>query len=271
MWPIALLLLAITGARTVHNNFNITSLRIPKIVLSTQSEVELECQYDGNFTILNWFKGPNEFFRYKPGPAPSTKSFPIVGVGRIEMIVCGPWECRLRLGSLTDDATGVYRCDIMLDVPPYKFATKSAHMQVLGHEHPKPLVQGLAEEYGDGDEIKAYCRADENAEIRWYINGREQRDMRGSITMRKKCSELFFVGIPPTMTVQCAEFQFGILSGSKLKEARWIGHSCGDEKPQEQRSNHVKNTSNTTNLCSVLICILNLGAVLKNINYTGIC
>lgn len=257
MWAL-LLVLAITGASGDHRNFNVTYLRVPKTVPATQDEVELECRYDANFTILNWFKGPNEFFRYRPGAAPSTKSFPILGVGKIEMLACGPRECRLKLGSLTDDATGLYRCDIELDVPPYKFASKTAYMKVLGHEHRKPLVQGLVEEYGEGDDIKAYCRADAQAEIRWYINGREQKDMRGLTTLKKKCSKWFFEGVPPTMTVQCAEFQAGNLLGSKHWKARWRGSSYeyADEQPQEQRHS-VTNTSNT-NLCSVLMCILNL-------------
>lgn len=203
-----------------------------------QAEVEIECRYDANFTLLNWFKGPNEFFRYRPGTAPSTRSFPILGVGRVELVACGPTACRLKLGALTEEATGLYRCDIERDVPPYKFETRTAYMEVHGHEHRRPLLEGLAEEYGDEETIRAYCRGAPDAEIRWYINGREAEEMRGSESFRRQSSRLIFQGVPPMVTVQCAEFRYGKLSGSKEMKAKWkdLSASQKDERAQEQRN-----------------------------------
>lgn len=215
---------------------------MPEIVSPGQETVEIECRYDANFTLLNWFKGPNEFFRYKPGPAPSTRSFPILGVGRVELVACGPTACRLKLGALTEEATGLYRCDIERDVAPYRFATRTAYMEVHGHEHRKPLLEGLAEEFGEDDEMQAYCRAAPDTEIRWYLNGRELEEMRGSTTLKRKSSRLIFSGIPPVVTVQCAEFKFGKLYGSNEEKAKWKDHNGQDERPQEQRneSNNLK-------------------------------
>ncbi|XP_026330605.1 uncharacterized protein LOC113238098 [Hyposmocoma kahamanoa] len=250
---IFLFILSVEGARP----FNITQLIVPQVVPSNQDEVEIECRYDANFTILNWFKGPNEFFRYKPGAAPSTRSFPILGVGRVEMLACGPTVCRLRLGSLTEEATGLYRCDIERDIPPYEFKTLSAYMQVHGHEHRRPLLEGLAEEYGDGDEIQAYCRGAPDSEIRWYINGYEMEDMRGSLKLKRKSSRFIFLGIPPMVTVQCAEFRFGKLSGSKEAKARWKDMSNKDESAQEQRNSVIpKNASYINSACLYLISML---------------
>lgn len=218
--------------------FNITHFIVPEIVPPGQHEVELECKYDANFTILNWFKGHNEFFRYKPGAAPSTRSFPILGVGQIELITCGPTACRLRLGALTEEASGLYRCDIEHETPPYKYETRKAYMQVHGHIHRKPLLEGLAEQYGEGDDMQAYCRGAPDAELRWYINGREIEEMRGSATLKQKSSRLLFLGVPPMVTVQCAEFRHGKLTGSKDAKARWneLGQIRGDERAQEHRN-----------------------------------
>ncbi|XP_041976397.1 uncharacterized protein LOC121731116 [Aricia agestis] len=225
--------LAIATARP----FNITHLIVPEVVPPGQQEVEIECRYDANFTLLNWFKGPNEFFRYKPGVAPSTRSFPIIGVGRVEMIACGPTACRLKLGALTEEATGLYRCDIERDVPPYKFETRTAYMEVHGHEHRRPLLEGLAQEFGEGDEMKAYCRGAPDSEIRWYINGREIEETRGSAAFKRTSSRLLFLGLPPMVTVQCAEYKFGKLSGSNQMKAVWKDLKNNDERAQEQRNN----------------------------------
>ncbi|XP_059052523.1 uncharacterized protein LOC131847082 [Achroia grisella] len=248
MLALALLAITVTGARA--RSFDITELIVPELVPPGQSEVEIECRYDANFTLLNWFKGVNEFFRYKPGAAPSTRSFPVLGVGRVELMTCGPTACRLRLGALTEDATGFYRCDIERDVPPYKFNTRSAYMQVHGHEHRRPLLEGLGEEFEEGQEMQAYCRGAPNAEIRWYINGREEEGMRGSPTLNRNASRLIFLGIPPMVTVQCAEFKFGKLSGSKEMKGKWKDHrkSMRDERPQEQ-----KNSSTSMGRCVTFV------------------
>lgn len=216
--------------------FNITHLIVPEIVPPGLEEVEIECRYDANFTLLNWFKGSNEFFRYKPGSAPSTRSFPILGVGKVELVACGPTACRLKLGALTEDATGLYRCDIERDAPPYKFATRKAYMEVHGHVHRKPILEGLAGEFGEGDVMKAYCRGAPDTELRWYINGKELEEFRGATVLKKKSSRLLYLGIPPMVTVQCAEYKFGKLFGSNQERARWKDHSGQDERPQEQRN-----------------------------------
>lgn len=248
---LAVVLFILTVSVTRARPFNITHLIVPEVVPPNQNEVEIECRYDANFTVLNWFKGPNEFFRYRPGAAPSTRSFPILGVGRIEMIVCGPTACRLKLGALTEEATGLYRCDIERDIPPYKFETRTAYLQVHGHEHRRPLLEGLAEEYGDGDEMQAYCRGAQDSELRWYINGREMEDMRGSPTLKRRSSRWIFLGIPPMVTVQCAEFRYGKLSGSKEVKARWKDHGHRDETAQEQR-----NAASAIHKCLVLVLCL---------------
>lgn len=235
-YALALLCACACASSAAARSFNITSLVIPPVVPSDQSEVEIECRYDANFTLLNWFKGPNEFFRYKPGSAPSTRSFPILGIGRVELITCGPVACRLRLGGLTEEASGLYRCDIERDVPPYQFASQKAFMVVDGHEHRRPLLEGLEKEFGEGDEMKAYCRGAPDSELRWYVNGREEEEMRGSANFRRNSSRLIFQGIPPTVTVQCAEFRFGRLSGSKEVKANWKELRDCDETPQEQRN-----------------------------------
>lgn len=235
MLTIALILL--TSVTIKARAFNITHLIIPEVVPPGLEEVVVECRYDANFTLLSWFRGPTEFFRYKPGAAPSTRSFPILGVGKIELIACGPTACRLKLGGLTEEASGLYRCDIERDIPPHLFETRAKHMEVHGHEHRRPLLQGLAPEYGEGDEMQAYCRGASDAELRWYINGREIEELRGSAVFKRTSSRLIYGGVPPTVTVQCAEFRLGRLLGSNHEKARWkdlTGHK--DEVPQEQRS-----------------------------------
>lgn len=238
--------------------FNITYLYIPNIVLPGQQDVDIECRYDANFTLLSWFKGHYEFFRYRPGEAPTTRSFPILGVGTVEMLACGPTACRLRLGALTEEASGEYRCDIERDVPPYKFDTRTSRMEVHGHEYRRPLLEGLGEEYGEGDMMQAYCRGAPDSELHWYINGKEIEDMRGSVTLKKKITRFLFVGLPPTVTVQCAEFRYGKIYGSKEAKARWneVGHIRKDDKkvPSNKSELHLASIP----LVSIILYLVNL-------------
>ncbi|KAJ8731747.1 hypothetical protein PYW08_014477 [Mythimna loreyi] len=238
MLVLAVLLAACAGVRA--RVFNITYLDVPEIVMPGQEEVEIECRYDGNFTLLSWFKGSHEFFRYRPGAAPSTRSFPIIGVGSVEMLTCGPVACQLRLGRLTEQATGLYRCDIERDVPPYKFASMTAHMEVRGHDYRKPLLEGLASEYKDGDMIEAYCRGAPDSELRWYVNGEELEEFRGLSHLKKTSSRFLFMGVPLTMLLQCAEFRYGHIYGSVAKKARWNDKGQMRKKGKE---NEVENGS----------------------------
>lgn len=201
--------------------FKITSFHVPSHVNWDMASVEIECSYEGNFTILNWFKGPTEFFRYKPASTPSTRSFPILGVGTIDLISCGPNECRLRLGKLTEEASGLYRCDLELDKPPYKFETRTGYMNVYRQQRRKPVVEGLAEEYDEGDEIQAYCRSVTHPEIRWYVNGQEVKELRGSATFKMDSKRINSQITLPTVTVQCAEMLDGKLLGSNEVQAKW--------------------------------------------------
>lgn len=216
--------------------FDITSLHVPLEITEGHTEVEVECRYDADFTLLNWFKGPTEFLRYKPGDVPSIKTFAVLGVGKIEVLACGLTVCRLRLASLTEEATGLYRCDIERDIPPYRFETRTAHMTVRGVEHRRPSLQGLSDEYGEGDEIQVHCRGAEGSELRWYVNGREVIEMRGSATLQRSSSRLIFMGVPPTVSVQCAEFHNGTLLGSREAKAKFRDTKEISHEPAEQRN-----------------------------------
>lgn len=219
--PPAWLLFVLACSLVQARNFNITYFSVPDVVPPGQLEVEIECRYDANFTILSWFKGPNEFFRYKPGTTPSTHSFSVKGVGTIDVETCGPTACVLKLGALTEDASGLYRCDIERNIAPHMFETRSANMIVHGAVRRKPLVEGLAKEFGEDDLMQAYCRATPGVDIRWYLNGRELEKFRNTPAFRMKSSRLLFSGLPPTVTIQCAELRDEKLSGSKGAVAYW--------------------------------------------------
>lgn len=253
MLVLAMLLVACAGARA--RNFNITYFFIPHMVAPDQHEVIAECQYDANFTLLSWFKGPNEFFRYRPGAAPSTRSFPIPGVETVEMLLCGPTACKLKLGGLTKEATGLYRCDLERDVPPYKYATMTGYMEV--HENPqrKPLLVGLDEEYEEGDMIKACCRASPNSQLRWYINGKELTEFRGSLSIKKMSNQHLYIGVPPTMVVQCVEFKYGRAYGSTQQSVKLTeGHELRQKKKECVKSESVAITGHLGLLS--IVCLL---------------
>uniref|UniRef100_A0A2A4JS92 Ig-like domain-containing protein n=1 Tax=Heliothis virescens TaxID=7102 RepID=A0A2A4JS92_HELVI len=255
-----MLVLALILAACAHahaRNFNVTYLDVPERVQPGVLEVVVECRYDGNFTLLSWFKGAHEFFRYRPGAAPSTRSFPILGVGSVEMLMCGPVACQLKLGALTDEATGVYRCDIERDVPPYKFASRSAFMDVSGHEHRKPLIEGLAPEYKEDEMIQAYCKGAPDTELRWYVNGFEMENLRGSPNFKETSSRHLFIGVPPKVTIQCAEFRYGRAYSSSQQQAQWneVGQMRRHHPKAESASSVI---TGRLGLLSIFLCLLDI-------------
>lgn len=235
--------------------FAITQIIVPEVVPPGQTEVDIECQTYSNFTILNWFKGPFEIFRYKPMTTRKIWSFPISGISTVELISCGPTGCRVRLGGLTEDATGLYRCDIERDLPPYMFDTKTSFMNVHRENDKTPILEGLAEEYGENDMIKAFCRATPETEIRWYINDHEIKEMRGSSTFNRKSARNMFVGLPPRVTVQCAEFRYGKMSGSKEFKPKWH-----EDKRIEKNATKfaINESSGKLDLCKFILLFFSL-------------
>ncbi|CAG9784809.1 unnamed protein product [Diatraea saccharalis] len=260
----AVALLYLTHITVTTLAFKITGFHVPSVVTPDQPTADIECSYDANFTILNWFKGPTEFFRYKPGSAPSTRSFPVPGVGTIDLIACGPTECRLRLGHLTEEASGLYRCDLELDKPPYKFETRTAYMKVYRPQRRKPIVEGLATEFGENEEMKAYCRAEPDAEIRWYVNGKEITDLRGSRSFKMISKEILFKGLSqPTIVVQCAEYIDGKLIGSTETPAKWIKFSKLVNQSSVESCASENKTNAVRNYCNFLFMVLFTSFILK--------
>lgn len=222
IFALYILISGVQAYKSETNNFKITSITVPNHVSADQKEVDIICEYDANFTIMSWFKGPKEFYRYRPLHVPSTMSFGTDGVGQIEQVVCGQEKCHLRLGALTPEATGLYRCDIERDVPPYKFETRTAYMQVEGHEPRTPLLTGVAPEYAYGDVIHAFCRGERDTELRWYINGKEMFKLRGSPVLQQQSHRSIFFGYEkPSIVIQCAEMKYGKLIGSNEMKAFW--------------------------------------------------
>lgn len=207
--------------------FSITQVIVPEYVPPGQTVVDIECLSDSNFTTLIWFKGRQEFFKYIASTTIRMCSNIISGIGTVQPLACGPTTCKIRLGQLTDAATGLYTCEIERDVPTYRFDTRTAAMTVQPQNNKTPILEGLAEEYGEDDTIEAFCRAKPETEIRWYVNDHEIKELRGSSTFNRKSTRNMFVGLPPRVKVQCAEYLYGRIRGSKeieakLKEAKHI-------------------------------------------------
>lgn len=258
-------LLALTTCVRASSSFNITELIIPDVVPEDQTQVEIECRYDADFTLLNWFKGPIEFLRYEPGHIPSIKTFEILGVGKIEVLTCNMVACRVRLSSITEEASGLYTCDIEQQRSPYKFASRKANMVVKSKDHRRPLLEGMSAEYRQGEQIQAYCRGAKGSNFHWYINGEEIEEIRGSPVLNISSSRLLFKGIPPTVTVQCVEFKYDMLLGSTKFQATWKELRSDVDQTQEQSSGCDKSyylTSSifvyVTTLCLIKIAILSL-------------
>ncbi|KOB66694.1 Interferon-related developmental regulator 1, partial [Operophtera brumata] len=220
-----LALLALIGcaraSRHPTRTFNITDFTVPPLVYAGQADVQISCLYEGNFTMLQFFKGTNEIFRFKPSIWPAIRSYPVPGVGSVSTDHCGSSSCHIQLSNLTERATGLYRCDLEHDTPPHLYTTRSANMTVQAAPRRMPFIDGFASEYGEGEDMQAVCRIEPGSMVKWFVNGHILIPLYGLRTFKYKSTRSMFLGEPPVMKLQCLEERGFTTLGSKIVEARW--------------------------------------------------
>lgn len=205
--------------------------------------------------MLQIFKGVDEIFRFKPSVWPAIRSFPTAGIGSISTDHCGSSSCHIQLSNVTEQATGLYRCDLEHDSPPYLYTTRSANMIVQMAPQRLPFIDGFGAEYGEGDDMQAICRIEPGSMVRWFVNGQIVMPLYGLRTFKYKSTRSIFLGEPPLVKVQCVEERGFTTLGSKIVAARWIDASSTNTSTNNEVSEPMKITGGdcvTVSTCSTI-------------------
>ena len=86
---------------------------------------------------LKWYKNGKEFFRVMPSMSEHTKMFPVTGVSVSTWDTCHP-TCdltRLTILNVTQDTSGVFRCEVSTEAPHFFTTVDSVRVEVAGEEY----------------------------------------------------------------------------------------------------------------------------------------
>ena len=86
---------------------------------------------------LKWYKNGKEFFRVMPSMSEHTKMFPVTGVSVSTWDTCRP-TCdltRLTILNVTQDTSGVFRCEVSTEAPHFFTTVDSVRVEVAGEEY----------------------------------------------------------------------------------------------------------------------------------------
>lgn len=261
----------VRGLRHPARSFNITDFIVPPLVYAGQANVQISCHYSGNFTMLQIFKGTNEIFRFQPSVWPAIRNYPVPGLGSVSTDHCGSSSCHIQLNNLTEQATGLYRCDLEHDTPPYLYTTRSATMTVQATPRRMPFIAGFASEYGEGEDMQAVCRVEPGSMVKWFVNGQIVIPLYGLRTFKYKSTRSNFLGDPPMIKLQCLEETGFTTLGSKIVVALWKERTpCANTTTKNEESETIKisgtdcvtvsacSANYLTNYSSAIYCLFSL-------------
>ncbi|XP_047737184.1 uncharacterized protein LOC125178137 [Hyalella azteca] len=148
------------------------------------SRVNVSCSYDLTSTglySLKWYHNDQEFYRHVPTERnrpvvikPSLK-FNVHEVSRSDQ------QVTLELTSLTSEASGEYKCEVIAEHPSFRTETRAANMTVMAERPQPPAITGGQESYEAGELVQLLCtpqylspaalHTQPQPTITWYIAG----------------------------------------------------------------------------------------------------
>ncbi|XP_064105351.1 uncharacterized protein LOC135214861 [Macrobrachium nipponense] len=170
---------------------HITDIKVPS-PLATGEGGWLECEWadDGdNIYALKWYLGLDEFYRWTPAETPPVKTFPVKG-NPITVDLEASRRGRVRVGQVTLEATGVYRCEVSAEAPSFHTESKVASMTIVDLPDDKPLITGTRPNYQLHEEVRLNCSSphsqppstltflvnNEQADPSWLVHYKSRED-----------------------------------------------------------------------------------------------
>ncbi|XP_069175530.1 nephrin-like [Procambarus clarkii] len=170
--------------RPYDKTVEITELEVPESPRAGD-DVTLTCRFKlhgngHNLYTVNWWRGKDQFYTYKGTNLDSKHAFTFRGIqvkeeeSTRESVV---------LKNVSEDTSGVFKCEVMGEGPSFRTAVKTKVMNVI--VPPRTVeVHSWADPdpptYRAGETIQINCTArgaKPRAHIMWEINGRPVRDL----------------------------------------------------------------------------------------------
>ncbi|XP_063853149.1 uncharacterized protein LOC135095931 [Scylla paramamosain] len=122
--------------------------------------VNVSCTYDLRATglySLKWYHNDTEFYRYvptethRPVDIKPTVKFQAHEIARTETGVT------LSLTSMTSEATGEYKCEVIAEHPSFRTESSGSFMTVLDEPLTPPVIEGAQDMYEGDEEVTLWC------------------------------------------------------------------------------------------------------------------
>ncbi|XP_050700192.1 uncharacterized protein LOC126987323 [Eriocheir sinensis] len=161
----------------------LAGVEVPGVALAG-GRVNVSCTYDLRATglySLKWYHNDTEFYRYvptethRPVDIKPTVKFQAHEIARTETGVT------LSLTSMTSEATGEYKCEVIAEHPSFRTEASGSFMTVLDEPLAPPIIEGGREVYEGDEEVSLVCLpvhappAGPPPSLTWYLAGSPAR------------------------------------------------------------------------------------------------
>ncbi|KAF2348327.1 CD80-like immunoglobulin C2-set [Trinorchestia longiramus] len=141
-------------------------------------KVDLECDYKlhpkASLYSLKWYKEGAQFYQYIPKSPRKHAAYSVPGLRR-EQVVGGGDGRLVRLRRVTVAATGLYRCELVAEGPPFHTTQRQGNLTVAVVPTTPPTVTRTRDPHQMDDIITLNCTAPKSKpalHLEWRVNGR---------------------------------------------------------------------------------------------------
>ncbi|XP_045113136.1 uncharacterized protein LOC123505635 [Portunus trituberculatus] len=161
----------------------LANVEVPRVALAG-GRVNVSCSYDLRDTglySLKWYHNDTEFYRYvptethRPVDIKPTVKFQAHEIARTETGVT------LSLTSMTSDATGDYKCEVIAEHPSFRTEANGSFMTVLDEPLTPPVIEGAQDMYEGDEKVALWCvpayipQAGPLPSLSWYLGNAPAR------------------------------------------------------------------------------------------------
>ncbi|XP_076058894.1 uncharacterized protein LOC143035805 [Oratosquilla oratoria] len=151
----------------------VVKVDVPSSVKSGDT-VQLVCHYDlegDHLYSLTWWRGRDQFYQYSPDSISPLTIYTAPGI-HVDKHQSGGNVVILKNVSRT--SAGVYKCEVLADVPSFEKDSKKSSMDVVVVPETTPHIEVSHSQYSPGEILEANCSLTGAApppRLQWMLNG----------------------------------------------------------------------------------------------------
>lgn len=159
----------------------IFGVRVPRYAIVGQT-VHMYCNFlmppEQDFYTLKWFRNGEEIYRLVPEAKRELKRL-VFNTGTVKIDIesskmIGKSEHLLVLQQVERKSSGIYKCQITADSPPFHWVESGEQMTVMVLPERLPVISGLQrEQYIPGQKVNINCTSSQSypaAHMTWFLN-----------------------------------------------------------------------------------------------------